>query len=100
VRAAVCDPPCDGFRYGTSGPSTGLFRAFDAASGEELWRFRTDSGVIGVPTSFAVDGRQYIAVQTGWGARAQQVQRHIDRARGTRTHVPRGGVIRVFGLKL
>ena len=76
-----------------------FFRAFDAASGEELWRIRTNSGVIGVPTSFAVDGRQYIAVQTGWGARAEQVHDHVDRARGTRTHVPRGGTIWVFALK-
>ena len=75
------------------------FRAFDAASGEELWRIRTNSGVVGVPTSYAVDGRQYIAVQSGWGARAQKVQKHIDRARATRTYVPRGGVIWVFALK-
>ena len=35
------------------GTSDRYFRAFDAMSGEELWRFRTNSGVIGVPTSFA-----------------------------------------------
>ena len=81
------------------GTSDRFFRAFDAESGEELWRFRTNSGVIGIPTSFAVDGRQYIAVQAGWGARAQRLQDHIDQARGTRTEVPRGGMIWVFALK-
>ena len=81
------------------GTTDRYFRAFDARSGEELWRFRTSSGVIGVPTSFAVDGRQYIAVQSGWGARAQRLQDRIDRFRGTRTEVPRGGVIWVFALK-
>ena len=81
------------------GTSDRFFRAFDAESGEELWRFRTNSGVIGIPTSFAVDGRQYIAVQSGWGARAQRLQDHIDRYRGTRTEVPRGGMIWVFALK-
>ena len=35
------------------GTSDRYFRAFDAMSGEELWRFRTNSGVIGVPTAFA-----------------------------------------------
>ena len=81
------------------GNSDRYFRAFDAMSGEELWRIRTNSGVIGVPTSYAVDGRQYIAVQSGWGgARAQRLQDHIDRFRGTRTDVPRGGVIWVFAL--
>ena len=81
------------------GPAPAFFRAFDAESGEELWRFRTNSGIIGIPTSFAVDGRQYIAVQSGWGARAQRLQDHIDQARGTRTEVPRGGMIWVFALK-
>ena len=75
------------------GTSDRYFRAFDAETGGELWRIRTNSGVIGVPTSFAVDGRQYIAVQSGWGARAQRLQDRIDRFRGTRTDVPRGGVI-------
>ena len=83
----------------TGGTSDRFFRAFDAMSGEELWRMRTNSGVIGIPTAFAVAGRQYIAVQSGWGARAQQVQDRIDLFRGERTHVPRGGVIWVFALK-
>ena len=83
----------------TGGTNDRYFRAFDAESGEELWRMRTNSGVIGIPTAFAVDGRQYIAVQSGWGARAQQVQDRIDQFRGERTPVPRGGVIWVFALK-
>ena len=80
------------------GTADRFFRAFDAESGEDLWQFRTNSGVIGVPTSFAVDGRQYIAVQSGWGDRTQRLQDRIDRYRGTRTEVPRGGVIWVFAL--
>ena len=63
------------------GTSDRFFRAFDAETGEELWRIRTNFGVIGVPMSFAVDGRQYITVQSGWGARAQRLQHHIDRFR-------------------
>ena len=35
------------------GTSDRYFRAFDAESGEELCRIRTNSGVIGVPTAFA-----------------------------------------------
>ena len=75
------------------------FRAFDATTGEELWRMRTNSGVIGIPTAFGVAGRQYIAVQSGWGARAQRMQNRLDRLRGRRTTVPRGGVIWVFALE-
>ena len=38
----------------TGGTNDRYFRAFDAESGEELWRMRTNSGVIGIPTAFAV----------------------------------------------
>jgi alcohol dehydrogenase (cytochrome c) len=43
------------------------FRAFDARTGELLWSFPAPAGVIGIPTSFEVDGEQYIAVNAGWG---------------------------------
>ena len=80
------------------GTSDRYFRAFDARTGEELWRQRTNSGVIGVPSSYAVDGVQYIAVQSGWGVDAAGMGRQIDRERGMRTFVPQGGVIWVFAL--
>ena len=41
------------------------FRAFDARTGDQLWSFPVPAGVIGVPTSFEVDGEQYIAVTAG-----------------------------------
>ena len=50
------------------GTNDRYFRAFDAADGKVLWQFRTGSGVIGVPVTFQVDGKQYIAVQSGWGS--------------------------------
>ena len=80
------------------GTNDRFFRAFDARSGEVLWRYPTNSGITGVPTSYAIDGRQYVAVQSGWGVDAQKMQRAIDRARGTTTHVPQGGVVWVFAL--
>lgn len=44
------------------------FKAVDAKTGKELWKFRTGSGVIGQPISFkGPDGRQYIAVLAGVG---------------------------------
>src|SRR5690606_17120539 len=54
----------------TGGTSDRYFRAFDARTGRLLWQFRTSSGITGVPTSFEVDGVQYIAVQSGWGVDA------------------------------
>ena len=80
------------------GTSDRFFRALDAVTGEILWQHRTNSGVIGVPTTFAVDGIQYVAVQSGWGVDAASMTRRIDADRGTSTFVPEGGVIWVFAL--
>ncbi len=76
-----------------------MFRAFDARAGDQLWSFPAPSGVIGIPTSFEVDGEQYIAVTSGWGLDAQGVQNGIDKIEGTKTVVPKGGTILVFKLQ-
>ena len=76
-----------------------LFRAFDARTGVELWSFPAPSGVIGVPTSFEVDGERYIAVTSGWGLDAEGVQNGINKMLGTNTVVPKGGTILVFKLQ-
>jgi len=75
------------------------FRAFDAKTGSLLWEFKTNSGVTGVPSSFAVDGVQYIAVQSGWGVDAQRMQGRLDTFLGTKTDVPQGGVLWVFAIR-
>jgi alcohol dehydrogenase (cytochrome c) len=43
------------------------FKAVDARTGRVLWRTRLATSVQGFPISFAVNGRQYIAVTTGLG---------------------------------
>jgi len=48
------------------GDVKGRFRAFDDETGEVLWEFNLGSAVTGFPISYAVDGRQYIAVGTGY----------------------------------
>lgn len=80
------------------GTNDRYFRAFDARNGEILWQQRTNSGVVGVPVSYSVDGVQYIAVQSGWGVDAERKQTFLDKAFGTRTLVPQGGVLWVFTL--
>jgi alcohol dehydrogenase (cytochrome c) len=82
----------------TGGTNDRYFHAFDAATGKLLWQYRTNSGITGVPTTFEVDGVQYVAVQSGYGVDAQGMQGRIDRARGTETIVPQGGVVWVFAL--
>jgi alcohol dehydrogenase (cytochrome c) len=49
------------------GTPTGEFVALDADTGEKLWSFQCGSGHHSSPSTFSVDGRQYVAVPTGWG---------------------------------
>jgi alcohol dehydrogenase (cytochrome c) len=44
------------------------FRAYDDTTGAILWSVRTNSAVNGFPISYAVNGKQYIAVATGTGS--------------------------------
>jgi alcohol dehydrogenase (cytochrome c) len=48
-----------------AGDVNGRFRAFDQRNGELLWEVNLGSHVTGFPATFAVDGKQYIAVSTG-----------------------------------
>ncbi len=50
------------------GDANGRFRALHQETGEVLWEINLGTPVTGFPISYAVDGRQYIAVSTGGGA--------------------------------
>jgi alcohol dehydrogenase (cytochrome c) len=81
----------------SGGTNDRFFRAFDAATGAVLWEFPTNSGVIGQPVSFSVNGRQYVAVQSGWGIDARSMQRRLNVLfPGEYPEVPEGGAIWVF----
>jgi alcohol dehydrogenase (cytochrome c) len=44
-----------------------MFRAIDARTGRILWQTKLATSVQGFPITFAVDGKQYVAVTTGLG---------------------------------
>ncbi len=69
--------------------------AFDAAGGRLLWSTELSSGIIGVPTSYRVDGKQYVAVYAGWGG-GLALFGGPSAERGAR--YPRGGRLYVFTL--
>ena len=50
-----------------TGTPEGYLKAFDAKTGEELWKFQTGSGIIGSPITYELDGEQYVATVSGWG---------------------------------
>jgi alcohol dehydrogenase (cytochrome c) len=82
------------------GTNDRMFRAYDAKTGKVLWEFPTPAGVIGVPSSFEVDGEQYIAVQSGWGVDAERIQGAMNAILPERKVVnPQGGSVLVFKIK-
>ncbi|MEU6086461.1 PQQ-dependent dehydrogenase, methanol/ethanol family [Streptomyces sp. NPDC047085] len=54
-----------------AGEPSGEFNALDARTGEQLWQFQCGSGHHSSPSTYMVDGRQYVAVPVGWGAWAE-----------------------------
>jgi alcohol dehydrogenase (cytochrome c) len=84
----------------SGGTNDRAFHAFDARTGALLWEFPTNSGVIGQPSTFAVDGVQYVAVQSGWGVDSRAMQGRLNALKpGQFPEVPEGGTIWVFAVK-
>jgi alcohol dehydrogenase (cytochrome c) len=80
------------------GTNDRMFRAFDARSGDILWKMKTNSGIMAPPSTYEVDGVQYVAVVSGWGVDPAFQQGLINDIRGEELEVPQGGVIWVFAL--
>jgi len=50
-----------------AGEPSGRFNALDAKTGEGLWQFQCGSGHHSSPSTYSVDGQQFVVVPTGWG---------------------------------
>jgi PQQ-dependent dehydrogenase (methanol/ethanol family) len=48
-----------------TGEGNGQFKAYDAGTGSVLWSFQAGAGVNAPPSSYTVDGKQYIVVAAG-----------------------------------
>jgi lanthanide-dependent methanol dehydrogenase len=95
--------------YGTM---DGWFNAIDAQTGNQLWRFKLGSGVVGQPVSYrGPDGKQYVAILAGVGGWAGAiVSGQLDARDATAAlgfvnamtdlpkDTPAGGMLYVFGL--
>jgi alcohol dehydrogenase (cytochrome c) len=83
------------------GTNDRMFRAFDAKTGEVVWQIRGSSGFIGAPVAFSVDGKEYIAVQSGWGVDSERTQTSFNRHLPPQYHanVPQGGTVWVFAVQ-
>ena len=67
-RAATLSLMATGGGLVFGGDVNGRFHAFDQETGDVLWSINLGSPVTGFPITFAVDGRQYVAVSTGTAA--------------------------------
>ena len=66
-RAATMSVMATGGGLVFGGDVNGRFRALDQETGAVLWEINLGSPVVGFPVTYAVDGRQYVAVNTGAG---------------------------------
>ena len=66
-RAATMSVMTTGGGLVFGGDVNGRFRALDQETGAVLWEINLGSPVVGFPITYAVDGRQYVAVNTGAG---------------------------------
>ena len=62
-----------------------------------MWKFKTNSGIVGVPVTYEVDGTQYVAVLSGIGGAIPIWSGEIHDK--LTKEIPQGGVIWVFALK-
>ena len=49
------------------GTAAGRFEAYRADTGEKVWSFDAQTGVMAGPATYTVKGEQYVAVLAGWG---------------------------------
>jgi alcohol dehydrogenase (cytochrome c) len=94
--------------YGTL---DGWFKAADAKTGKELWKFKVGSGVVGNPITYrGADGRQYVAVYAGIGGDwflvtgdirsddPADVRPPADFMPDIARHTSQGGIVWIFAL--
>jgi PQQ-dependent dehydrogenase (methanol/ethanol family) len=95
--------------YGTM---EGWFKAVDARTGRELWKFKTGSGIVSQPITYrGPDGKQYVAVLSGVGGWAGAIVSggldsrdptaalgFVNATKDLPQHSTRGGMLYVFAL--
>ena len=57
---------------GTGSNVAGYFFAYDAKTGDLLWKFNTGAGVFSSPSVYAVNGEEFVTVGSGGGERGRR----------------------------
>ena len=74
-----------------AGEPSGMVNAYHAGTGEVLWQFQTGSGIHSNPVSYSVNGKQFVAVPSGWGG-------WLEGFAPKNYGAPRGSALFVFAL--
>ncbi|MBC7978162.1 MAG: PQQ-dependent dehydrogenase, methanol/ethanol family [Myxococcales bacterium] len=61
------------------GTADGRFVAYNARTGKKVWEAPTGTGVIAAPSTYLVDGKQYVSIAVGWGGAYGVSQRATDK---------------------
>jgi quinohemoprotein ethanol dehydrogenase len=61
------------------GTADGRFIAYNAKTGDKLWESAVGTGVIAAPSTYEVDGQQYVSIAVGWGGVYGLAQRASER---------------------
>ena len=73
------------------GTADGRFIAYDARDGKKLWEVPVSSGVVAAPSTYEVDGEQYVSIAVGWGGVYGIVARQTERVTPGRVYTFRVG---------
>jgi glucose dehydrogenase len=100
VWGVKTDLPFNGGTLTTAGGLTfwgdlhGVFHAYDAKNGTELWKSVLGSGIGAGPITYAVDGKQYVAIVVGRTAAIPAFLGDVGKKITQAT--PEGGALFVF----
>jgi len=93
LTSAMTTAGCVGF----VGDWDRTFRAFDLKSGKTLWTTRLGTTAQGFPTTYEVDGEQFVAVPTGYNGGSPEV-RPVTLLAFERNRPSAGHAVYVFAL--
>jgi alcohol dehydrogenase (cytochrome c) len=80
-----------------TGDLEGNALALEASDGRVLWKFQTGSGHRGSPITYALNGKQYIAIPSGWGGVTQAFLPNPD-TYPELSNATKGSTLFVYGL--
>lgn len=71
------------------GNAKGELVAYNAGTGEQLWNFDAQTGIVAPPVTYSVDGKQYVTVVAGWGGIFPLITGELSHKSGKQRNISR-----------